>query len=112
MISGDEKPNTRGPEVSQKQLDILEDEEIKELVKLNIINNLELFVVQSPHRSEMSYNVELNYQNKTGQCSCEMFTIEECSCIHTLAVYRYINIHKISIGKKSEVAPKCHTSLS
>ena len=99
QIRGDQK-------FHKKQLDILEDEEIKELVKLNIINNLELFVVQSPHRSEMSYNVELNYQNKTGQCSCEMFTIEECSCIHTLAVYRYINIHKNFYREKSEVAPK------
>ena len=81
-------------------------EEIKELVKLNIINNLELFVVQSPHRSEMSYNVELNYQNKTGQCSCEMFTIEECSCIHTLAVYRYINIHKNFYREKIRGSPQ------
>ena len=112
VITGDEKPNTRGPEVSQKkQLDILEDEEIKELVKLNIINNLELFVVQSPHRSEMSYNVELNYQNKTGQCSCEMFTIEECSCIHTLAVYRYINIHKNFYREKIRGSPQNAISL-
>ena len=53
-----------------------------------------MFVVQSPHRNERSYNVELNYQNKTGQCSCEMSTIKECSCIDTLAVYCYINIYK------------------
>ena len=88
------------------QISDLTDCEIKELVEMKIINSDEIFEVKSFDITKAAYAVRIDYEDKTNNCSCKLFTMDTCKCQHSALVYKYIEIYsKYYFEKIRDIEP-------